>query len=318
VTVPASLSNGKRYRPSFQDQESALKWLAEKNLEHAQGKVVSLTAKSGLGGILVSEVVELLQQEKKAKQDPEAFRILRNRLGKFVAKFGNRHAEEVTPWEVKRWLENLDLSQRTRFGVFSECRGLYRWAIRYRILKENPFDQMEPETKGRASKAILTPDQMREALKIEVPEYLCAWLVLGAFAGLRTAEILRLDWRSVDRRAKNIFIGEDVIKKTSGMRNRYVEILPALTRHLPTPKTGPVIPIGEKGFEAARQRLSEAMNWPRWPQNALRHSFASYHLAMWKDAGKTAHEMGHTSPQMIYSNYAEAVTLKAAREWWKL
>jgi integrase/recombinase XerD len=31
-----------------------------------------------------------------------------------------------------------------------------------------------------------------------------------------------------------------------------------------------------------------------WPDNALRHSFASYHLAHFKDAAALALEMGHT------------------------
>ncbi len=318
ITVPESLAKGKRYRPSFPDLGEAEKWLAEKNLESAQGKAVALTARSGGAGMLVSELVALYQKEKEAKQDPEAFRILRNRLGKFSSKFGVKPCNDVSPWEVKTWLETLVLSQRSRFGVFSECRGLYRWAVRYMILKENPFDQMEPEQKGRPSKAILTPDQMRDVLASEMPSFLRAWAVLGAFAGLRTAETQRLNWDAVNRREKQIFIGPDVIKKTKGMHQRFVSMCPALIRHLPGDKSGPVVPIGEKGFEAARHRLCELLGWPRWPQNCLRHSFASYHLAICQDAGKTAHQLGHSTPQMVHSNYARAVTDKLSRQWWKL
>jgi len=60
------------------------------------------------------------------------------------------------------------------------------------------------------------------------------------------------------------------------------------------------------------------MGWEVWPQNALRHSFASYHLAHFQDAPKTAFQLGHTSPQMVFSNYAETVKKKDAAAWWSL
>jgi len=317
VSVPSSLSKGKRYRPSFPDLAQAEKWLAEKSLESAQGKVTTLTSKSG-GGMLVSELVALFLREKTGGMGAESARILTIRLGKLLAKFGNRHADEVTPWEAKRWLAGLGPSQRSRFGIFSECRGLYRWAIRYRIQKENPFDQMEPENKGQAAKAILTPDQMRKLLEMDCPEFFRAWLALGAFAGLRTIEIQRMDWKAVNRRGRQIFIGSEVIKKTRGLRHRYVSILPALRRHLPRCSSGAVVPVVRNTFADWRIKACEVMGWQRWPQNALRHSFASYHLAAFCDSAKTAHEMGHTSAEMVHSNYAEAVTKKAAREWWAL
>jgi hypothetical protein len=53
-----------------------------------------------------------------------------------------------------------------------------------------------------------------------------------------------------------------------------------------------------------------------WPSNCLRHSFASYHLAHFRDAAKTAFEMGHTSPALLYQTYANCVTRREAEKWW--
>jgi hypothetical protein len=53
---------------------------------------------------------------------------------------------------------------------------------------------------------------------------------------------------------------------------------------------------GELAYPAARsQMLSEriAADIEEWPDNALRHSFASYHLAHLKNAASTALELGH-------------------------
>ena len=55
-----------------------------------------------------------------------------------------------------------------------------------------------------------------------------------------------------------------------------------------------------------------------WPVNGLRHSYASYRLASIHDAPRVASELGHTSPQMLYSTYREVVLPEEAERFWKL
>jgi hypothetical protein len=55
-----------------------------------------------------------------------------------------------------------------------------------------------------------------------------------------------------------------------------------------------------------------------WPKNGLRHSFASYRLAATHDAPRVAAELGHTSPQMLYSTYRELVLPEEAQRYWKI
>jgi hypothetical protein len=54
-----------------------------------------------------------------------------------------------------------------------------------------------------------------------------------------------------------------------------------------------------------------------WPQNALRHSFGSYHLAQFNDAAKLALEMGN-SPAVIFRHYRQLVKPKQAALYWKI
>jgi len=71
----------------------------------------------------------------------------------------------------------------------------------------------------------------------------------------------------------------------------------------------------------ARKKLDlicEATKLARWPQNGLRHSFASYRLAACHDAPRVASELGHTSPQMLYSTYRELVLPEEADRYWRL
>ena len=39
---------------------------------------------------------------------------------------------------------------------------------------------------------------------------------------------------------------------------------------------------------------------------------------MWQDAGKTAYQLGHSSPQIVRKAYARAVRKADAERWWAL
>jgi hypothetical protein len=54
-----------------------------------------------------------------------------------------------------------------------------------------------------------------------------------------------------------------------------------------------------------------------WPANVTRHSFVSYHLAAFENAGKTALEAGH-SEAMLFAHYRAVVTETTALEFWAL
>jgi integrase len=64
----------------------------------------------------------------------------------------------------------------------------------------------------------------------------------------------------------------------------------------------------------ARRRAKIA----HWPSNALRHSFASYHLAHFKNAAELVLDMGHTNEQMIFDHYRQLVPPADAARYWKI
>src|SRR5262249_33815801 len=55
-----------------------------------------------------------------------------------------------------------------------------------------------------------------------------------------------------------------------------------------------------------------------WPENALRHSFASYHLAHFKNAASTALELGHHDSRITFAHYRELVKPKDAERYWNI
>jgi integrase len=70
-----------------------------------------------------------------------------------------------------------------------------------------------------------------------------------------------------------------------------------------------------------RTRLASALKASgieEWPHNAPRHSFASYHLAAFKDSAALALEMGHGSTKMIFEHYRALVTPKKGKAFWSI
>jgi integrase len=61
------------------------------------------------------------------------------------------------------------------------------------------------------------------------------------------------------------------------------------------------------------------MNWKEWPDDILRHSYGSYHLAKHRNAALTAEQMGHKNARMLYAHYREVVKeAPDTEEYWRL
>jgi len=55
-----------------------------------------------------------------------------------------------------------------------------------------------------------------------------------------------------------------------------------------------------------------------WPNNGLRHSYASYHLAQFKSADSLALELGHSGTDIIFRHYRQVVKPTAAQRYWEI
>jgi integrase len=67
-----------------------------------------------------------------------------------------------------------------------------------------------------------------------------------------------------------------------------------------------------------REAAREIAGIQEWPSNALRHSYASYHLAKFQDSAALALQMGHSTTAMLFAHYREVVTPADAEEYWAI
>src|SRR5262249_44653979 len=122
---------------------------------------------------------------------------------------------------------------------------------------------------------ILKPEELARVLEAASEQTRPYWL-LGAFAGLRSAELERLEWADVHFESGLV---EVPALKSKPPSRRFVEIQPNLAdwlrpyREKASGKTAPSINLYARLVQDRRNAKIE-----HWPPNALRHSFASYHL----------------------------------------
>ena len=109
--------------------------------------------------------------------------------------------------------------------------------------------------------------------------------------------------------------------KAKTARRRLVPIAPNLKEWLKPfvaqNGNGKVWPSDFQHYHAAVAELCQATGI-KWQLNGLRHSFASYHLAKHGDAARLALDLGHTTTNLIFSNYRELVTPEDAGRYWNI
>jgi integrase len=268
-------------------------------------------------GITVAQLANEVVEAKRRDGRSEVYlRDLRYRLTKFVQDFGDQPIAGITVDELDGWLRALPYSPQSRTNYRRIIGLLFGYAESRGIIERNPIPRTaKPKLIDKAPE-IFKVDELRallEAANRQAPDVL-PMLVIGAFAGLREAEIQRLDWDEVNLTRGHI---EVKASKAKSARRRIVPIQPNLGAWLLpfSGMKGRVVPVG------ARRKLHHARKsagLTRWPNNGLRHSFASYRLASIHDAPRVAAELGHTSPQMLYSTYRELVFPEEADRYWKI
>lgn len=259
-------------------------------------------------------------------------KVLKSRLGKFAEAFGEASACDVGKSEITAWVNRLKAAPATINNAIREVRSLFAWATEQGFVPENPIASTRDLRRKvvRPEPGILTVQEFSSLLCSAHPDVL-PYFALAGFAGIRPDELLRLEWKHIRFEEGLIEVkGENA--KTS--ERRLVKIEPALAAFL-TPfagHTGKICPpswrrlfretrravgFGKPGTETAEEK-SLGINLKEWPDDALRHSFASYHLAAFNDAAQTALQMGHRGTATLFQHYRALVKPAEALRWWKL
>lgn len=253
----------------------------------------------------------LLHRQKKGKslryqQD------LQHRLTRFDQEFGERMIGHVSAEEVERWLDALQVAPVTRNNFRRLLHVLWAFAVGKRWAAENVVSRIEAETVRAERPGILTLEQTRALLASASPAIL-PYLAIALFAGLRDAELKRLDWRDVSFLTGYIRISATVSKTGRERLVPLSENLKAWLQYLAKAR-GPITPPNaRKLLEGARAEAEIR----EWPHDATRHSFGTYEMARTKDIGHVSEVMGN-SPAVVQRHYKAAIPFELGAEYFAI
>ena len=142
-------------------------------------------------------VEEMLELKKSDGLSAGYLQHLRYDLKKFTDWY-HGHIHQVTGPEIDKWLRGLGVSPRTRNNLRNSIQTLFEFAKSQKYLpKDHDEIACVPRLKDNAGEIeIFSPKEMEELLT-HADERVIPFLALGAFAGVRHAEILRLEWKDL-------------------------------------------------------------------------------------------------------------------------
>lgn len=265
--------------------------------------------------------VEVVAAKTKLGRSAQHITGLDYRLRSLVAALGNKPITAITTDELQEELErHPDWNPTTVHSVTQGWKIAFNFAIRRGYLVKNPANRLELPKIVRDEPCVLTVNQAKALLAATLfsdrdPRLpACrAWLAIGMFAGLRPDEIAKLDWKHVDLAAGTI----RVVAITAKDRDRrIVDISPNLKAWL--------VPIAKArgkvlccGLEVARVAARAVLGAREWPQDVLRHTFASYHFAQHKNEPLTKFQMGHRDDgRLLRNHYCVPIAPAEARKFW--
>ena len=266
---------------------------------------------------------EFLEWLEKTERSEGHIRNVKAAGKRFCADFGNEPICSVSAAKIVEWLLNLGVSPKTQRNLRGDICGFFSFAknvkgyiaeipdVDARVLsrlKKSPVEILS----AAESEAILRGIESAE------PEFL-PYYALRLFAGLRASEAGKMRWEWIDFEKKTIlvpgFFEGERICKTGEDWLLLPDIIPeTVFSWLRTAKNRcGSVPAPN---HTRRENLSRKFAIPR---NALRHTFATMHLALTRDEGKTCLATRHTNIGTFRSHYRGVnQTAGEARAFWAL
>lgn len=295
----------------------------------------------------VSKLLEVKQHVQKRRESTlSQIRYITGRIGKCCPDFAVTLLSQLTTDDCRKMIGRTFKPDKQKNDARKILSSIFNFGIKRKWCHENPAQALDIIAIQEHEIHPLTPEEIAGLFQAcrpptteekEMPrtsrktvegarlDLTCclAPLAIMAFAGIRPQEVTRLTWN-------DIFLDtpEKVIKvrsrasKTGGTRQ--VNICPALEawlRMAPRQEDDSICPPQwPVRWAGLRYRAGWDANGKRWPNDALRHTFASYHVLIHRNIPQLQLEMGHSSSTQIMHRYMNlsGVDQEMAERFWNL
>ena len=220
---------------------------------------------------------------------------------------------EVTSEGVGDYLAKVKVTPRTKNNYRLTLSAFFNWAMDARkMVDHNPVKGTRAYKVVREEPEVFTPEEMETLLKLVKGSEILPFVVIGGFAGVRAAEIRRLTWEDVDWEQKCIHLVGRITKtgrrRTALLCDNLMAWLEPFKNH-----TGKIVRVGDPNRVIRRLCNNEL----QWKQNALRHSYITYAMAIQRDAAGVAEQSGNSEAE-VQRSYKALTTKQEAEKWFAI
>ena len=225
-------------------------------------------------------------------------------------------ASEITTEEMRRFIFGKPRAPKTVLNYLKSLDVFFNFLIREGHCTMNPLARIDKPMIGDGKTTFLAVDQVQTMLRCALADNRraeCACMALVLFCGVRVEEVEKLTWADVRLDTRRVHLEGATTKKR---RRRINEISTNALEWLQLCQTtGAIAPKNyDNRMRAVRKKAAKV----NYSQNAMRHSFASYHVAMHEEAAKTAFMLGHPDANLLYNTYRDLVSKDDAKRYWDI
>jgi integrase/recombinase XerC len=219
-------------------------------------------------------------------------------------------AHKLTPAIVQAFVDSRPRmrSPSSQNAFISNIVGMMNWAVRFKMIGENPIDKM-PKPTPRIRQEFVPADKFAELIDSPKSDEFSDFMRVMLETGARAMEMRKLHSDQY-RDGRFVFDREDSKGKK---RSRVIFCPPAareiVERLISENGPGPVFlntrgePWTSNGIVHQMTRLKQKLGMPKLCATVLRHSFAHYRLTQGQDPVVVAKLMGHVDTKMLASRY---------------
>jgi integrase len=280
------------------------------------GTTLEKAVEIGLGSLVAPDPIALkegmdayIQSKVNRRCRPRTVQTVLSRIRQLVEMMPkDAMCSDVTPAMLRDMVHRNGWSPMTMRNRMVEYGAFFRWLVRNAHMANNPAEHMDRIIVDPTPPRVLTPEELRRLLGWcwENDRGMAGWIAIGAFCGIRPAEINRLPPQNIDLKSKVVLVESTKIRD-----NRYVDI------------PDNAIPwLGEFSTKGSRKRFEKARRetglLDDWPPDGLRNSCASYYAALW-GVDKSKDRLGHKGDsRTFFVHYRVPVLKDAAEEWFRI
>ena len=273
--------------------------------------------------VLFEKAVEAALEARKDRRTRTVydFRYFTRRFMKRCPGLAKRRVRSITPQECASYIEQAFDTPRQRQKARLILSGVFGTAVKRGWCDANPVARVEAPRVVEQQVSILTPQEIAQITTTaeQYQDGSCAAAVgMMLYAGIRPHEVERLTWAQVDLKERAIYILPRH-SKTGGARR--VTIHRPLMRILRRHKHADNEKICPPNWLHHWRELRRAAGWNSpahpWPQDALRHTFASYHLSYFRSFAELQLEIGHRDATLLRTRYVDQRAVMNAKAFWE-